>query len=526
MAVEHEEDAIALRPVKGPVTPVPKAELVPAPRISVSQSALLGRLAPSASVEPDPSEPPAAALRSSHAPAADPAAGAGRAARAAGAEDDDADAVEGGAAEGADTPRGRAGDAPGAPAGRGRTPARPQEPWGRRPRTVEAPQPVERRHAPREFYVPEWDRYYNPGFLPGARIPQLRIDRAGAPPPDAPAWMLVGRPRGMGQVAQSRAPYRASLKEGARVKSSRPRREVERFLAQRPGTTGSQDLEGPAEVPEDPRDAGGEGARREEFERALADLESSFQSDGSAAVEVPARAVGRVPPPASPRAAGPHPDVEAAASRAMPAAASSMRPAPRVPARPVARRRGDEASEEDESEISPGEEEEGTIGRRPPPDRLQEGAAHQALAHDTTGASLCPTCGRRVSPSNPVLVCTSCGRVACASCGKFSAGEPTGNIYQYEYRFNFPLCHPCFERHYTVQKNLARGRAYLSSGNLTYAFYHAQTALKSDADGPYAHDAADLIRQVEQRRSQIQRADKEWEEARKKIMRERTSVLR
>ncbi|MGH7339893.1 MAG: hypothetical protein ACREKH_05320, partial [Candidatus Rokuibacteriota bacterium] len=208
----------------------------------------------------------------------------------------------------------------------------------------------------------------------------------------------------------------------------------------------------------------------------------------------------------------------AAASRAMPVARSTMRP--------VARRRGDEDSEENESEISPGEEEEGTIGKRAPPDHLQEAAAHRALEHDATGASLCPTCGRRVSASNPVLVCTSCSRVACASCGKFSAGEPTGNIYQYEYKFNFPLCQPCFERHYTVQKNLARGRAYLSSGNLTYAYYHAQTALKSDTESPYAEEAKELVKQVEQRRGQIQKGDREWEEARKKIMRDRTSVLK
>jgi hypothetical protein len=234
---------------------------------------------------------------------------------------------------------------------------------------------------------------------------------------------------------------------------------------------------------------------------------------------VPAGAVIRAAPTAL--RADPHPEVEAAASRLMPVAHSTMRPQ-----RPVARRRGDEASEEDESEISPGEEEEGTLGKRPPPDHLQEAAAHHPLAHDTTGASLCPTCGRRVTPSNPVLVCTSCGRIACGSCGRFSAGEPTGNIYQYEYKFNFPLCQPCFERHYTVQKNLARGRAYLSSGNLTYAFYHAQTALKADPEGPYTPEAQELLKQVEARRGQIKRADKEWEEARKKLMRDRTSVLK
>ena len=124
------------------------------------------------------------------------------------------------------------------------------------------------------------------------------------------------------------------------------------------------------------------------------------------------------------------------------------------------------------------------------------------------------------------MVCTSCSRVACASCGKFSGGEPTGNIYQYEYKFNFPLCQPCFERHFNIQKNLARSKAYLASGNLTYAFYHAQTAMQLQPDSPYAGDAQALVNQVESRKVQMQRADKEWEEARRKLMKERTTVLK
>jgi hypothetical protein len=183
-------------------------------------------------------------------------------------------------------------------------------------------------------------------------------------------------------------------------------------------------------------------------------------------------------------------------------------------------------ADEDEAEAAADDEEEPTLGRQPPLDHRAEDAAHRTLQHDGSGAALCPTCGRRIGPQNAVLVCTSCSRVACATCGKFSPGAVSGNIYQYEYRFNFPLCQPCFERHFSIQKNLARGRAYLASGNLTYAFYHAQSARQLEEESPYKADVDALTKQVEERRKQNQRAEKEWDDARRKIMKGRTTVLK
>jgi len=308
------------------------------------------------------------------------------------------------------------------------------------------------------------------------------------------------------------------------VKSSKPEREVERFLAERGPSPGEElDLAGPTEVPPPPsEDEEREAARKAEFEAAMADLERSFREGEVVAPRAP-------PPPAPPSAppAGASKGdvtVQAAAERALPNPRTPTSTAP--PARAIARSRSDERSEEDENEIAAEDEEESTIGRQPPPDRLAEKAAHRPLAHDATGAALCPTCGRRITPHNAVLVCTSCGRVSCGTCGKFSAGQPAGNIYQYEYKFSFPLCEPCFERHLGIQKNLARAKAYLASGNLTYAYYHAQTALQTDAGSPYVADANALLKQVEARRNQMQKADKEWDEARKKLMRQRTSVLK
>jgi hypothetical protein len=401
--------------------------------------------------------------------------------------------------------------------------APPAASGSRRTRAVEMPEPGEAPRPRREFQSAEWDRYYNPGLFARAKIPKMPIERK-AQEPGAPAWTLVGRPKGEGAVATSRAPYRASLKEGARIKDTRPGKEVARYVAHRAGESGEADLDGPSEVPEEARpDGPAEEARRSEFEAALAELERSFEE---------ARAAPVPPAPKAPRAqaasvapvrqAGPAPTVAEAAERAMPFPRTSTGPAA---ARAVARSQVDMA-EEDDADIDAEDEEEGTLGRQPPPDRSVEERAHRTLQHDHSGAALCPTCGRRIAPSNPVLVCTSCGRVACSTCGKFSAGQPTGNIYQYEYRFNFPLCQPCFDRHFNIQKNLARSKAYLASGNLTYAFYHAQSARQLEPESPYKGDAEELISQVEARRAQMQKAEKEWDEARRQIMKQRTTVLK
>jgi hypothetical protein len=478
-----DEPPVALRPTRAPVQPMSKEDLLPRPRISAEQEAILSRLSP-------PSLAPEAPV-----PARSPAP----------------------------TP------APEAPA-----PA-----ITRRTRAVEMPEPGERHLGRREFFSPEWDRYYNPGIYPSAKVPRLAISRGG-PDPNAPPWTMVGRPRGEGSVVDSRQPYRASLKDGA-VKDGRPDREVRKFLAQRGGIGEELDLVGPSEVPPDddvsPSDAR-EAARRAEFESAMAELERSFREAApSPPPAAPAeghttpreRAAPRAPePPAAPvrpiRRAGPAPDAAAAPAQVVPNPRTASSP---PPAHPIARGGSDRRSEEDEAEAESEDQEEGTLGKAPPPDHKAEAVAKRSLAHDPTGASLCPTCARRISSQNPILVCTACGRVACASCGKFNAaGQPATSIYQYEYKFNFPLCEPCFERHYNIQKNLARAKAYLSSGNITYAFYHAQTARQMEPAGPYAEAAGLMLRQVEERKSQNAKADEEWDRARRKIMRERTSVLR
>jgi hypothetical protein len=466
MAMEgDDEGGLKLRPTKGPVQPMAKADLLPGLKISAEQEQILSRMAPPKMSAPEPK-------------------------------------VE----------------------------APPPAPTGaRRTRAVEMPEPGERPKPRREFYAAEWDRYYNPGIFAAAKIPKMQIEQRGAQP-GAPAWTIIGKPKGAGVVATSQAPYRASLQEGARVKDSKPQKEVAKFLAHR-GEPGEIDLDGPAEVPDgaDAPHGGPDATRRAQFEAALADLERSFEESraGPPARSAPAPAA---PPP---RAAAPPPGRQANAAslvdRAVSKAAEMAMPYPQTstsaPPRALSRSSRDMA-DEDDADADAEDEEEPTLGRQPPADHRAEEAAHRTLQHDGSGAALCPTCGRRINAQNPVMVCTSCSRVACGTCGKFSAGAVSGNVYQYEYRFNFPLCQPCFERHFSIQKNLARGRAYLASGNLTYAFYHAQSARQLEDESPYKADVDGLIKQVEDRRGQMQKAEKEWDNARRKIMKERTTVLK
>ena len=393
----------------------------------------------------------------------------------------------------------------------------------RRTRSVEMPEPGESPRPRREFHAAEWDRYYNPGIFTQAKIPKMQIERPGAQGA-APAWTMVGKPKGAGVVATSQAPYRASLQEGARVKDTRPQKEVAKFMHERPATgDGEADLEGPAEVPDEPTPGeAAEAARRSEFEAALADLERTFEESRAGGPQKAAASPPRLPAQAPAAAAARGQAAPAkAAERAMPSLQSATTPPPRALSRSSR-----DMADEDDAEVDAEDEEEPTLGRQPPHDHRAEDAAHRTLQHDGSGAALCPTCGRRINAQNPVLVCTSCSRVACGACGKFSAGPVTGNVYQYEYRFNFPLCQPCFERHFSIQKNLARGKSYLAAGNLTYAFYHAQSARQLEEESPYKADVDALAKQVEERRKQNQKAEGEWDKARKKLMKDRTTVLK
>lgn len=181
----------------------------------------------------------------------------------------------------------------------------------------------------------------------------------------------------------------------------------------------------------------------------------------------------------------------------------------------------------DEQEASTGETEteEAVMGlghsRRWPSDTGLElhidGFEHMSAASD-----LCPRCGRRVTARNRLLTCNDCGTVACESCEMRTDGRVDAPYY-YEWRFDLPLCTNCFDKAFNIQKGLAKAKAALGMGNYTYAFYHAQQALRTDIESPYVEDAKRIIDQVDRRRRESAEADEKWRRQRAQLS--RTSVF-
>ncbi|UCC93317.1 MAG: hypothetical protein JSW25_01195 [Thermoplasmata archaeon] len=181
-------------------------------------------------------------------------------------------------------------------------------------------------------------------------------------------------------------------------------------------------------------------------------------------------------------------------------------------------------SDEGEATVGETETDEGMTGlahshRWPSDTGLElhiDGFEHMASASD-----LCPRCGRRITARNRLLTCTDCGTVACETCEIKTSGEVDAPYY-YDWRFELPLCVSCFDKAFTIQKGLAKAKAALGMGNHTYAFYHAQQALRTDPDSPYAEDAQRIIGQVDRRRRESAEADERWKKERAKMS--RTSI--
>ncbi|MCK4969183.1 MAG: hypothetical protein KAS77_01600 [Thermoplasmata archaeon] len=143
--------------------------------------------------------------------------------------------------------------------------------------------------------------------------------------------------------------------------------------------------------------------------------------------------------------------------------------------------------------------------------------------HIAATSDLCPRCGRRVTARNRLLTCNDCGTVACETC-EIKTQVEVDTPYYYDWHFELPLCVNCYEKAFNIQKMLAKAKAALGMGNHTYAFYHAQQALRTDPASPYAEEAQRIISQVDQRRRESAEQDEAWKRQRSKMS--RTSVVR
>ncbi len=182
-------------------------------------------------------------------------------------------------------------------------------------------------------------------------------------------------------------------------------------------------------------------------------------------------------------------------------------------------------SDEQEASVGETETDEGVMGlghsRRWPSDTGLE--LHiDGFEHMSATSDLCPRCGRRVTARNRLLTCKDCGTVACESCEMRTDGRVDAPYY-YDWHFDLPLCVSCFDKAFKIQKGLAKAKAALGMGNFTYAFYHAQQALRADPESPYVDEAKRIIDQVDRRRRESAESDELWKRQRAQMS--RTSVF-
>jgi len=124
-------------------------------------------------------------------------------------------------------------------------------------------------------------------------------------------------------------------------------------------------------------------------------------------------------------------------------------------------------------------------------------------------SDICPRCGRRITVRNRLLSCSDCGVVACESCEIRTTAHVESPFF-YDWKFTLPLCIRCFEKAFGIQKSLSKAKTSLGMGNFTYAYYHAQQALKADPASAYADEARDIVAQIDRRRRESAEQDKAW----------------
>jgi hypothetical protein len=165
-----------------------------------------------------------------------------------------------------------------------------------------------------------------------------------------------------------------------------------------------------------------------------------------------------------------------------------------------------------ESAVSVDEEVREEAPQAPPAPRVME--------DKTAHGDICPSCGSNLHRHNQLVVCNGCGDKGCHTCNRYDLGHQSTNVY-YDYSFDFPLCIGCYEKAFAIQKQLGKAKMCFGNGNLTYALYYAQNALKLDPESKYAESALDLIQKIEEARKMRHTHDAAWKKESKRISRSR-----
>jgi len=174
------------------------------------------------------------------------------------------------------------------------------------------------------------------------------------------------------------------------------------------------------------------------------------------------------------------------------------------------------SSEPTEIEVAPETHEEPKAVEEATP----EAETPQAEAPDakTAGGDFCASCGSKITEHNVPQICTGCGAVRCVKCNTYDQEHLKTSIY-YDYQFDWPLCIGCYSKAFTIQKSMAKAMTCFGNGNLTYAIYYAQNAIRMDPNSKYAEAAAKLIQRVDEARAKKESMDKAWRAQAQRISR-------
>jgi|GEM_PF-2891898 len=129
----------------------------------------------------------------------------------------------------------------------------------------------------------------------------------------------------------------------------------------------------------------------------------------------------------------------------------------------------------------------------------------------------CPVCNAEINSTNRLLICNDCGKRSCQKCEVYEKAHLKTNLY-FEFKFDEPLCMRCYEKNFTIQKQLAKAYSCYGSGNYTYAYHYAMSALKIDPQSKYTHMINELIEKIEERKEESHKQDIIWKEKRKMLI--------
>jgi|GEM_PF-4356068 len=147
-----------------------------------------------------------------------------------------------------------------------------------------------------------------------------------------------------------------------------------------------------------------------------------------------------------------------------------------------------------------------------------EGPKAETAEAKGAGGEFCPSCGAKYGDHLVPQICTGCGAVRCTKCNNYEQEHVRTSIY-YDYKFDFPLCIACYSKAYNIQKTMSKAMTCFGNGNLTYAIYYAQNAIRMDPSSKYAEDAAKLIQRVDDARAKKEVMDKAWKAQSQKLSR-------